>query len=100
MGGAVVLLLVVGVWTVLANTNAGAIVRPGRASVRTATYSTARLDELLAQLGYLPLTWTPKTGSVINPGRVNAELSAAYQAPAGTFSWSGDYPSNLKDQWK
>jgi hypothetical protein len=35
-----------------------------------------------------------------SPGNANAELSAAYQSPAGTFSWPGDYPSSLKNQWK
>jgi hypothetical protein len=30
---------------------------------RTKSYSTLRLQELLAQLGYLPLTWTPSGSS-------------------------------------
>ncbi len=66
----------------------------------TGSFSTLRLQQLLSQLGYLPLTWTPKSKAGISPGNANAELSAAYQPPAGTFSWTGDYPSNLKDQWR
>jgi peptidoglycan hydrolase-like protein with peptidoglycan-binding domain len=70
-------------------------------SFTTGSFTTLRLQQLLSQLGYLPLTWTPKSKTAgIGPGNANAELSAAYQPPAGTFSWTGDYPPNLKDQWK
>ena len=67
----------------------------------TGSFSTLRLQELLSQLGYLPLTWTqkPKTAA-ISPSNANAELFAAYQAPAGTFSWKSGYPSSLTSQWK
>jgi peptidoglycan hydrolase-like protein with peptidoglycan-binding domain len=66
----------------------------------TGSFSTLRLQQLLAQLGYLPFTWTPHARTVISPTSTQAQLAAAYQAPAGTFSWLGDYPSNLKDQWQ
>jgi peptidoglycan hydrolase-like protein with peptidoglycan-binding domain len=66
----------------------------------TGSFSTLRLQQLLSELGYLPLTWTPTSRSGISPGNANAELSAAYRPPAGTFSWTGDYPSDLKDQWR
>ena len=49
--------------------------------------------------GYPPLTGCRRPGP-ISPGNVNAELSAAYRPPAGTFSWTGGYPSNLKDRWR
>jgi lipoprotein-anchoring transpeptidase ErfK/SrfK len=66
----------------------------------TGSFSTLRLQELLSQLGYLPLTWTQKPGTaVISPSSANAELAAAYHAPAGTFTWKSGYPSNLTDQW-
>jgi hypothetical protein len=66
----------------------------------TGSFITLGLQQLLSQLGYLPLTWTPKSKAGISPSNANAELSAAYQPPAGTFSWTGDYPPDLKDQWK
>jgi peptidoglycan hydrolase-like protein with peptidoglycan-binding domain len=67
----------------------------------TGSFSTLRLQELLSQLGYLPLTWTQKAKTpAISPGNANAELAAAYQAPAGTFTWKSGYPSNLTDQWQ
>ena len=66
----------------------------------TGSFSTLRLQQLLSQLGYLPLTWTPRSKTVINPGDANAELSAAYRAPAGTFTMASGYPSSLTSQWK
>ena len=66
----------------------------------TGSFSTLRLQQLLSQLGYLPLTWTPNATADVSASNANAELSAAYQPPAGTFSWTGNYPSNLKDQWQ
>ncbi len=66
----------------------------------TGSFSTLRLQQLLSQLGYLPFSWTAKSKTAINPANANAELSAAYQAPAGTFSWKGSWPSMLTNQWK
>jgi peptidoglycan hydrolase-like protein with peptidoglycan-binding domain len=78
----------------------GTLSSPVTDTYTTGSFSTRRLQQLLAQLGYLPLTWTSKSRTVISSGNAQAQLSAAYRAPAGTFSWPGDYPSNLKDQWK
>ena len=69
-------------------------------SFTTGSFSTMRLQQLLAQLGYLPLTWTPKSDATISPTNAQAELAAAYSAPAGTFTWQAGYPSSLTDQWK
>ena len=69
-------------------------------SFNTGPFSTLRLQELLAQLGYLPFTWKSTSDTVISPGNARAELAAAYSAPAGTFSWQGSYPWNLTSQWK
>ncbi len=69
-------------------------------SFTTGSFSTMRLQQLLAQLGYLPLTWTPESDTTISPTNAQAELAAAYNAPAGTFKWQSGYPWNLTDQWK
>jgi hypothetical protein len=69
-------------------------------SFTTGSFSTMRLQQLLAQLGYLPLTWTPESDTTISPTNAQAELAAAYNAPAGTFKWQAGYPSSLTDQWK
>jgi peptidoglycan hydrolase-like protein with peptidoglycan-binding domain len=65
---------------------------------RTGSYSTLRLQQLLAQLGYLPLTWTP-SGTSPAASSANAQLSAAYQPPAGTFTWQHGYPAALTRKW-
>ena len=69
-------------------------------SFTTGSFSTMRLQQLLAQLGYLPMTWTPKSPAAISPANAHAELAAAYSAPAGTFKWQAGYPWNLTSQWK
>ena len=62
----------------------------------TGSYSTMRAEQLLAQLGYLPLTWS---GASVSAADANAQLSAAYDPPAGSFSWDSGYPSELVDMW-
>jgi hypothetical protein len=66
----------------------------------TGSYSTARLPELLAQLGYLPLTWAPAAGQATPAlGDAAAQLAAAYAPPAGTFTWQPGYPPGLQGFW-
>ena len=79
-------------------------------SFKTGKYSTLRLEEILAQLGYLPLTWTPTASTAAAaaapstatvPGLTSpaTELSAAYAPPAGNFEWLPGYPSRLHSFW-
>jgi peptidoglycan hydrolase-like protein with peptidoglycan-binding domain len=101
VAGAVVVLLVAGIWTALANTGAGAIQRSGHAAMPAANYSTARLDEVLAQLGYLPLSWTPSAGQTVPAGNdTSGQLAAAHHAPAGRFTWKSGYPIELRRFWR
>lgn len=65
----------------------------------TASFSTLRLEQLLAQLGYLPLNWSP-AGSPVQPSDTRAQLDAAYNPPPGTFSWQGGYPPALHNLWQ
>jgi peptidoglycan hydrolase-like protein with peptidoglycan-binding domain len=65
----------------------------------TGSYSTLRLQQLLAQLGYLPLKWAP-SGTSQAPSDAQAQLSAAYSPPAGTFTWKHGYPSMLHGLWR
>jgi peptidoglycan hydrolase-like protein with peptidoglycan-binding domain len=67
-------------------------------SFTTASYSTLRLEQLLAQLGYLPLTWTA-SGTPVQPSDAAGQLAAAYTPPAGSFSWQSGYPSVLTSFW-
>ena len=83
------------------STTAQTLAKSSDTSFRTGSYSTLRLQELLAQLGYLPLTWTPtdpSTGAIAGSD-ANAQLEAAYNAPAGTFTFDSGYPSSLTSQW-
>jgi hypothetical protein len=66
---------------------------------KTGPYSTLRLQEILAQLGYLPLTWAPSAGATAVSGNAGEQLAAAYDPPAGSFSWQGGYPSDLHTFW-
>jgi hypothetical protein len=68
-------------------------------SFTTASFSTMRLQQLLAQQGYLPMTWTPAPGPAIAGGDGKAQLAAAYDAPAGTFTWQSGWPWMLRKQW-
>jgi peptidoglycan hydrolase-like protein with peptidoglycan-binding domain len=69
-------------------------------SFRTAAYSTLRLQELLAQLGYLPMSWTAEPGAGIQDQSAAAQLAAAYQPPPGAFRWQHGYPSELHSFWR
>jgi peptidoglycan hydrolase-like protein with peptidoglycan-binding domain len=60
--------------------------------------STLRLQQLLAQLGYLPLDWQPAT----DPGpSLEAQLAAAISPPPGRFSWRySNTPPELTSLWQ
>lgn len=61
--------------------------------------STLRAQQLLAQLGYLPLRFTPAATSVART--VSAQEAAAVNPPAGSLSWRyGNVPASLRAQWK
>jgi peptidoglycan hydrolase-like protein with peptidoglycan-binding domain len=70
-----------------------------KATFTTGSYSTLRLQQLLARLGYLPLTWSPATGTATSATGPRQELSAAYDPPAGAFAWGGGYPGQLRSFW-
>jgi hypothetical protein len=75
-----------------------------RTSTRTSTLawqvppgSTLRLQQLLAELGYLPLDWQPASDPVPTPA---AELEAAIAPPPGHFTWRyPNTPPELVSQW-
>lgn len=71
-----------------------------RFSFRTGQYSVLRLAELLSQLGYIPVTWTPANSFGDIPGTdTSAQLAAAYNPPSGTFTFDSGYPTALTSQW-
>jgi L,D-transpeptidase catalytic domain len=65
----------------------------------TKHWSTLRLKQMLAQLGYLPLKWKPQNPNALEPDNVATELAAMYAPQAGTFTWKKGYPSILTSFW-
>jgi L,D-transpeptidase catalytic domain/Bacterial Ig-like domain len=67
---------------------------------KVGTFQTARLDQVLAQLGYLPLTWAASPGATV-PAATDAagQLAAAYSPPPGHFTWKAGYPHELRRFW-
>jgi lipoprotein-anchoring transpeptidase ErfK/SrfK len=70
-----------------------------KATFSTGAFSTLRLQQILAELGYLPMTWTPGAGTEVPAGSAAAQLAAAYAPPPGTFTWHHGYPSALHSFW-
>ncbi len=69
-------------------------------SFTTGQYSVLRLEQLLSQLGYLPVTWTPAGPAGDIPATdPSAQLAAAYNPPPGSFSFDSGYPAALTSQW-
>lgn len=61
--------------------------------------STLRLQQLLAQLGYLPLDWQSASGPAADSR--SAELAAAISPPSGQFTWSyAGTPAELQALWR
>jgi hypothetical protein len=77
--------------------------RPGTALSRTLRWrvpdgSVLRLQQLFAELGYLPLDWYP---SDPGPTSARAELAAALKPPPGRFSWRyAQTPPELRALWQ
>jgi hypothetical protein len=66
---------------------------------RTSPGSPLRMEEILAQLGYLPLRFVPAPG-VIQPTTFAAEVATVSQPLAGSFQWRwASTPASLQAQW-
>jgi hypothetical protein len=68
-------------------------------SFTTGHFSMLRMQQVLAQLGYLPMKWTQTAGAAVPAGNAAAQVSAAYAPPKGKFSWEKGYPSTLHSFW-
>lgn len=65
----------------------------------TPSGSVLRLQQLLAEEGYLPVNWTPSTTPVART--LSYEESTIYHPPIGTFTWKyPDLPSVLRSLWE
>ena len=102
-----------------ADASAGTLAKGSTVRFKTGTYSVLRLQQILAQLGYLPLTWTASASDSTADGAsasipadapaaagtgsatagLNQQVADAYQPPAGTFTFQSGYPTELTSQW-
>jgi peptidoglycan hydrolase-like protein with peptidoglycan-binding domain len=84
--------------------SAGTLKKASSVTFTTGSYSTLGLQQILTQLGYLPLTWTATaTGAgatASTPASPSEAVSTAYAPAAGTFTFKPGYPSQLTSQWK
>jgi hypothetical protein len=77
----------------------GRRVRTSREAAWTVPSASAlRLNQLLAQAGYLPVRWTPSGADVARTPR--AQAGAAALPPDGHFAWRyANTPPELRSQW-
>jgi len=87
--------------------SAGLILKSPKTEVyTTGAFSTLRLTQLLAQLGYLPMMWESpnlamQTESAVNLRKTGlaGEIGAAYDPPAGIFTMAAGYPASLASKF-
>jgi len=77
----------------------GLVAKAVTARLTTQHWSTLRLKQMLAQMGYLPLKWAPQNATAMEPDNVATELSAMYSPLPGSFTWKKGYPSILTSFW-
>ena len=66
---------------------------------KTPTGSELRVQQLLAQLGYLPLRWSAREAGPT--ATQAAQVAAAVHPPAGAFTWRyGNVPDSLRKLWR
>jgi hypothetical protein len=86
---------------------AGALLTaPAMAVFQAGGWSTPRLEQLLAQIGYLPLTWIPDNDSGLPAEPSSDAVTVSYTRRRsgidadGEFSWRGSYPAALTSLWQ
>ncbi len=85
----------------------GLLAGPTAAHFSTGAYSVRRLSELLAKLGYLPVSWQQQDLGRQLPQRVELtgsrtanQAALAYSPPPGTFNVDHRYPASLISSWQ
>ena len=75
------------------------LARTVTSAMHTAGWSVLRLQQLLAQLGYLPRAFQAADPASALPGSVPGELASVYAPPAGRLVWKAGYPHILTTLW-
>jgi hypothetical protein len=89
----------------VAGADGATLAQPVTTSFHTAAWQPKRLAQLLAQLGYLPMTWKPShhgapVPSAASGSWLGSQMAAAYQPPAGKFRRAHGYPAELASFWQ
>jgi peptidoglycan hydrolase-like protein with peptidoglycan-binding domain len=77
-----------------ADASAGTLAVGSTVKFKTGTYSVLRLQQILAQLGYLPLTWTPSDSGATSASGAADGGSASIPADAPAAAGSADSASS------
>jgi L,D-transpeptidase catalytic domain/Bacterial Ig-like domain len=87
--------------TALTDARGGRLQRPYQFSYTVMSYSPVRLVQLLAQLGYLPVTFHPAAGTTA-PALSDrlAQMQAAFSPPRGTLVLGKGWPAQLNGLWE
>jgi len=83
----------------VASTGGGKLGTPVTDTFTTGKFSIVRLEQDLTQLGYLPVTWAPSSGSPPPLTNLNAQYYAAYSPPQGSYTLQSGYPTELSSFW-
>jgi L,D-transpeptidase catalytic domain len=86
----------------LRSVTGGVLAAPVTTVFQAGGRSTLRMEQLLAQLGYLPMTWTPQDAGAADAVAASYTRGrAAHDTPAaGMLTWQSGYPSALTSQWQ
>lgn len=88
-----------GVNTAASGVSTASTVSAGTYKFQTAPASILRMEQILARLHYIPLTFTPAAG-VSQPTTMAEEVTSMSQPLKGTFSWTWtNTPASLQSQW-
>ncbi len=66
--------------------------------IQGAPGSTLRLQQMLATLGYLPLSWSASP-SVVEPSTLSGQASLIEAPLPGSFAWKWSFPTELTSLW-
>jgi hypothetical protein len=89
------------------STGGHVLAAPTTARYTTSTYSNLRMSEMLAQLGYLPMSWQVPNLGLQTESQLNSDdtglagqLQMAYNPPSGQFNLEQGYPASLASLWQ
>lgn len=86
--------------TGMVDTSGGRLASPVSRTWKVRNGSVLGMQQALAKLGYLPLTWTATAGTQAGSGSA-ADLTDFYNPPAGQFSWRySNTPTQLRSAWQ